>query len=244
MDEKLFYPRIDDCVLLCERTNTPQFFGFLSETETALARKYLSKNSQNTEFFGGYSEAIRNFLCVKPSWCDEVKFPIDAVTFKYKPCYTLSHRDFLGAVMSMGIAREKVGDILVGEGICVLFAENKIAKHIISQVEKVGNVGVTLTLGMPDTLPIKTTKKEFSDTVSSNRLDAVVSALCNCSRSKAVELIEGGFVCLNSFISEKVTRSVNSGDVISVRKYGRFNILSVDELSKKGRNILKYEKYI
>jgi len=122
MDEKLFFPRLDDLVTLCEKTGVPQFLGFLSETETALARGYLKNCTLSTQVYGGYENALRNFVCVKPDWCEKAEFPITAVTFLYKDDYKLTHRDFLGAVMSLGIEREKVGDILVGEGKAVMFA--------------------------------------------------------------------------------------------------------------------------
>jgi len=244
MDEKLFFPRLDDLVVKCEKTNIPQFLGFLSETETAMARSYLANNFVKVRFFGGFDGAIRNYVCVLPSWCDDVEFPIIPITFEYKSAYKLTHRDFLGAVMSLGIIREKVGDILVGNGTCVLFAQREIAKFIISQTQKIGNVGVNAFEGIKGELPISTKKQSLVDTIPSARLDAVVSAICNLSRNKASEIIESNLVCVNSFICEKTTKKINSGDVISVRKFGRFDITSVDDISKKGRIILKYEKHI
>ncbi len=93
-------------------------------------------------------------------------------------------------------------------------------------------------------MPATSSKKEFTDTVSSLRLDCVVASICSVSRNEALELINDGRVVRNSFTQQKPTLKVANGDVISVRGKGKFEIVSADELSKKGRIILKYTKYV
>jgi RNA-binding protein YlmH len=85
---------------------------------------------------------------------------------------------------------------------------------------------------------------DFTVTVASARIDCVISALCGVSRSKAAELIEGGFVSLNSIMCDKTTRTVRNSDKVTVRGKGKFIIDNLNDLSKKGRIILKYKKYI
>ncbi len=244
MDEKLLLSRLEDISSRAEKTNKPQFIGFLSEGENATAKKFLEKRGLFVSFFGGYKEALRNFVCVSPFSCDDGAFPLTAITFSFRKEDKLSHRDFLGSITALGIAREKIGDILIEDGRAVIFVDRAIDDFIMSQMQKVGRVGVNLKTGAEFPLPETQKKAEFSDTVASARLDCVVAALCNTSRNGANELIAESGVCVNSFLCEKPTQNVKSGDIISVRKNGRFNIVSLNGISKKGRIILKYEKYI
>ncbi len=244
MEEKLLNARLDDIKKRCFNSEKPQFIGFLSESESALANRYLKDCILNVSFFGGYEGALRNFLCIAPDFCENIKFPITPITAVFRKQDKLAHRDFLGAITALGILREKIGDILIEEGRAVIFADSKIADFIISQIRKIGNVGVRLSEGASVPLPEAGKCLELSDTVASARLDCVVSALCRTSRNGADELINSSFVSVNSFLCEKPTQTVHTGDKISIRKKGRFNIISIDDLSKKGRLILKYQKYI
>ena len=87
-------------------------------------------------------------------------------------------------------------------------------------------------------------KLECSETVASVRLDCVVAAICNMSRTQASEKITDGLVMVNSVCITKPTLSVRAYDKITIRQKGKFEILSCNEMSKKGRIILKYNKYI
>ena len=243
MDSELLLARVKDLSNLCEKTVTPKFLGFLTPSQAAVVQNQLGKNIRY-EFFGGYNGAERTILCFLPDWCEEPVYPISALTFCYRKCDTLTHRDFLGALMALGITREKVGDILVEDGRAVVFVHNDMVKFVSSQIVKIGNVGVTVTEGFVGTLPTCSKKQEFTTTVASTRIDCVVASICNISRSDATARIADGFVSINSITCEKSTRTTNEGDIVTVRQKGRFEITSCDGLSKKGRIILKYNKYV
>lgn len=244
MDAELFEARTEDCFTLCERTSVPKFLGFLTPAEAARADGLLKRLGAKYEFFGGYDEAERRYLCCFPDWCEEPYFPIRAFTFRFRECDGLSHRDFLGLLMSLGIVREAVGDILVEKGRAVVFLSEDISDYVVSNIEKVGNVGVAVSEGFELPLPGASQKIECSDTVASARLDCVVGALCGLSRNTAAELIEQGAVSVNSLACLKLTKNVCSGDRVTVRGKGRFDIVSTDGVSKKGRIILVYTKFI
>lgn len=243
MDNELLHARINDLATLCDKTNAPKFLGFLNPTQAALAQKQLGNNVKHS-FYGGYNTAERTILCFMPNWCEAPVFPITALTISYRKCDKLAHRDFLGALMALGITREKVGDILVEDGRTVVFVCSDLADFICSQVFKIGSVGVTITQGFNEPLPTCGKREECSTTLASMRLDSVVAAICNVSRSDAATRICDGLVFINSIACEKSTRIISAGDVVTVRQKGRFEILSCDEFSKKGRIILKYSKYI
>lgn len=244
MDSRLFPARVADTFELCKNTDSPKFLGFLTEEEAAVADLMLKKLNARYTFFGGYEGAVRRMLCCMPEWCENPAFPIGAVTFSFREYDVLSHRDFLGSLMALGIVRESLGDILVEEGRAVVFAFSDICRHITGQVTKVGRTGVKVSEGFLLPLPCTGTLKSFSVTVASPRLDCVLAAICRISRTAAAELIEGGFVSVNSLVCEKSTRTVKSGDAVSARSKGKFIIDSLEGVSKKGRIILEYKKYI
>ena len=111
-NDKLFLSKLDDGVYLCNKRQQPYFFPFFSEREQAIANVHLdSIGFKSYAFFGGYETAERKMLGL---FFDEDKpFPIAALDFAFRKSDTLTHRDFLGALMSLGIERETVGDILV-----------------------------------------------------------------------------------------------------------------------------------
>lgn len=243
MDTKLLIARIDDLKQICQKSNSPKFIGFLNAGETAVAVKQFNQTERHT-FFGGYDSAERVMLGVLPEWCDDPAFPITAVTFTYRTCDKLSHRDFLGALMALGITRETVGDILIEDGRAVVFVSSDISKFVLTQIDKVGSVGVTLSVGYDSPLPQMCKKLECSDTIASVRLDCVVAAICNMSRTQASEKIADGLVMVNSVCVTKPTVNIRAQDKITIRQKGKYDIASCDEVSKKGRIILKYNKYI
>ena len=146
--------------------------------------------------------------------------------------------------MGLGIVREAVGDILVEPGRAVAFVKNDIAEFVVSQTEKIGRVGVSAAKGFSEPLPAAGELTVCRETVASLRLDCVVSALCKISRAKAAELISDGMVSVNSISVSKAVYSISSGDRVTVRSKGRFTVISADGVSRKGRIILEYGKFI
>lgn len=244
MDDNFFIPRVEDTARLCDTTSTPKFLGFLTQNEAFVCDNYLKKQTVKYAFFGGYDQAERVYLGCFPDWCEEFIYPITALTFTYRECDKLSHRDFLGSVMALGLKREYVGDILVEAGRAVMFAEDKAAEHILSQITKVGNVGVKLTKGFSQPLPGCSELCNCSASAASSRLDCIVAAIIGTSRSIAADLIENGFVSVNSVGVQKTTKHVTDGDKITIRGKGKFIINSASDLTKKGRIALRYQKYM
>lgn len=243
MDSEIFIARVDDTAQIAERTNKPKFFGFLTAEQAVAVSARLKNRGVKFGLFGGYDNASRVVLGCFPDWADE-EYPITAVTFNYRKSDSLSHRDFLGSLMGLGLKRESVGDILIGEGQTVVFILNDILKYVTEQITKIGRVGVSVTVGLPKSLPKGETLEEFRTTVASERLDCVIAALCNFSRNAAAEKIVQSLVTVNSFVIEKPTYTINSGDIISVRGKGKFIIGQIGAKTRKDRVIVEYKKYI
>lgn len=236
--------RVSDAINLSQLRSIPRYVGFLTAAQCAECSPIL--RTQKHSFFGGYEGAERTMLGVFPDWCDfdSTAFPITAITFSYKSCYKLTHRDFLGTVMSLGITRQSVGDILIENGRAVMFITEELAGYVLSQISKVGGVGVSLSEGYTLPLPNSSSVTECSGTVASLRADCVIAALIGKSRGIALELIEKGMVSINSVGTLKPTQVVKANDIVSVRGSGKYKITESGTLSKKGRIILKWNKYI
>ena len=244
METGLLPARVRDAVAGCVRSARPKYLGFLSEEEAALAAAMLKAADCRTAFFGGYENAHRVMLGCFPDWCEEDLFPIQAVTFSSKEEYTLRHRDVLGTLMALGLRRETVGDILVGTGKAVVFVTEEVARYVTEQVTKIGGVGVSVSEGASSPLPEGDRLVSAVETVSSDRLDCVIAALCGFSRGAAKEAIEAGLVTLNSFPQDKATKTVAPGDILSVRGKGRFAVTSFEGRTKKNRLIMQYQKFV
>ena len=244
MDSDLFLARIDDTADIAERSSKCKYLGFLSPEQAMAAEKRLKNRNVRYGFFGGYEGAQRVMLACFPDWAYGDEYPISAVTFKYRKSDSLTHRDFLGSLMGLGLTRESVGDILVGEGKAVVFLAEDICEYVISQTEKIGRTGVAAISGIEGDLPSAGSLADFTDTVASCRLDCITAALAGISRGDAVEKIESGFVSVNSFVTEKITSTVTDGDIITIRGKGKFIITSLKDKTRKNRVVLKYKKYV
>ena len=243
MERDIIISRVKDMLYRVEMDAVPSFLGFLRPEEASVA---LVASNRKGFLYGGFDNAERVILCIYPEWMDvqDIEFPITAVTFKYRGSDNLAHKDFLGALMAIGIKRETVGDILIGEGMAVVFLLNDIVRYVLTQIETIGRVGVTLIEGAPDLLPTAQQRVSATYTVASLRLDCVVAALCNLSRTGAEEVLKDSRVMVNSVIVEKGTKTLNTGDRLTVRGYGRFDILSTDGVTRKGRTVITIAKYV
>lgn len=235
--------RLKDICSVTNTKNIPSFLGFLNEAEFSLCKTILDSNHVKYTFWGGHDQAAKKYICVLPDWAHTADFPFSCVRFDFNSNYSLSHRDFLGKLMSMGLSREKIGDIIVNEGNAFVFLANSIASFCVDNISKVGSVGVSVSVC--DTPEIHT--KGFLSirkVVSSKRADCVVSAICNISRQKAKEYILSGKLIVNYKVCENISQSISNLDVLSLRGYGKFLVKSIDKTTKKERTILELDKYI
>lgn len=245
MELQLLTARVFDAINISRSQGRFKAVGFLSEEEAAVATRIAMGEKAEFCLFGGYDDALRVMFIAMPDWAEDlVGFDIiTPVTFTFRECDKPSHRSFLGTLMSLGITRETVGDILIENGRAVAFLSKDIARFVLEQITKVGGVGVTLKEGFEAPLPTSGELVQFSATVASTRLDSVVSAVIGTSREKAKSLILESLVLKNNIQQDKITATVSCGDKITVRGYGRFIVDECEQQTKKGRIILKYSKY-
>ena len=246
-DEKLFESRITDMIRLSEKRGTV-YSLFLDGREMNTARELLERSGCGYKFYGVFNEADRQMLCIYDSdgyfEPEREDFPITLLTFRYRQENKLTHRDFLGAFMSLGIKRETVGDIAVFEGVAQAAVADTAAELIESVVCKIGSVGVRCTRdSLDNALQKKQDYREITGTVPSLRLDAVVSTALGLSRAKAAEIIKAVGAEVNFEEKHDCSYNLKETDVFSVRRYGKYRLSAVSGITKKGRihiTILKY----
>ncbi len=245
-EDKLICLHINDMISICEKRHKRCFSDFLNERQMSLALSVLKENAaSNYIFWGGYENADRTMLCIYPEYGSAEKdgFPFECLNLKYRKTDKLTHRDFLGSLMALGIKREAVGDIVVGEGITSFFVKSELAAYVESQITKIGRVGVSFT---EETVSFDNAAQEFEEkehTVSSLRADSVVSAVTGQSRSRSRELIESGLAAVNFEIINNADKKISDNDRLSVRGYGKYIILSDGTLSRKGKYRITVRRY-
>lgn len=246
-EDKWLSARVADAVALCDRQSCPHFVGFLDEGQRAQVMPLLQREKAvSFRFFGGFDGAERTVLGVFPPFIEpeDALFPLRVLKFSYRAQAALSHRDFLGTMLSCGIRREAVGDIVCGAGETIAVVSEEVAPFLQQQIEKVGGEGVTVTTADGETLTVERRFQPISATVASPRLDNVVKVLMGCSREKAAAAIVGGLVSVNHVPYDAVAKTVVEGDILSMRGVGRFRIEALSAHTKKGRLFLSAQKYL
>lgn len=236
--EHILLSRIDDTVHLCDKRGAPCFLGFLDLHEQAVIRREQGRFAgYQWGLFGGHQDAERRILAVYPDYfyVSDADCPIRAVAFRYRPVRGLTHRDFLGTLLSAGIRRDKIGDILCGQGLSVVFVREEIADYICEQIDRIGGEGVTVIPDYTGPLPVFKEYESIQETIASARLDVAVKALTRLSREKAADLIRLGSVSVDHIPETAVSLPLSAPCTLSVRGYGRYLIDQIGPETKKGR---------
>ena len=198
---------------------------------------------------GGYDGAERALYLFLPDWLDAEDAagysPVRCLRAAFRPEDGLSHRDFLGSLIGLGIVREKVGDILVGPDSADLLVLDTVAEFLRTSWTSAGRGKLTVTEIDPSHLHIPEVRcEEGRDTVSSLRLDAVASTGFRMARGKAADLITSGRVQLNWRVCTKPDKLLAEGDTVSARGFGKFQLSQVGGVTKKGRTAIVVKRYV
>lgn len=251
-DDRLTIAKILDKMGQSERKNIPVTTDFLSPREQALAVDVLHLagwSDDRTVIWGGVDSAERKVLLFLPDWLppefatDEV--PLRVLHCEFRSEFHLSHRDFLGALMGLGVVREKVGDIYVGQNQCDLIVLNTVSDFLLQNFNQAGRAKMNVKEIDVSTLEVPEVKCEMvRNTVMSLRLDSIASGGFKLSRTKAASLIEGGRVQVNWRDCVKPDRLLAKGDIISARGYGKIELYKVGGVSRKGRTAIQIKRYL
>lgn len=233
--------------------------SYLTPREQALLAAHFAAAPGEWEADGGYPEAERARMFFLPEYVQEtdgaLRIELLAPTKAEQLaalCITgsgyreLAHRDYLGAVLSLGIRREALGDLCVSSPHeAVLFADRVLADFLCGALTHVANDIVRVRhFELPPGFDGGRRLLPGSDTVPSPRADAVVAAICNLSRERAQALFREGRVEIGYEPQEKPDRPVQAGEVVVIRGFGKFVIRSLAEKTKKGRYRLLCDRYL
>lgn len=226
------------------------FTDFLNLNETSILQEHRKEFSGPFLLFGGMEAAERLMACFLPESGfpeEEAVFPIACIRAEVPGLRfssgSLSHRDYLGAILGLGVDRAKLGDILVQEQGAFFFCVDKIAPFIVQELTQIGRQAVRCQEVSFEAEAPAPQEEEISGTVSSCRLDAVIGVAFRTSRGLSQELIGAGKVFVNAKEVLSAHFTPKEGDVVSVRGYGKFRFMGETGQSRKGRTQIRILKY-
>lgn len=263
MKDELLYTgkRFLDLSKQASRKGIVTFSDFLSLSEQAVLAQNSPKLETRYELSGGYDYAERQMAAFIPdalfhyghtetvhdtSDADKPEYPFRCL--RITPSYPkfaekLTHRDALGALMSLGIERSKIGDLMVDDDNMLFFAQNSIVAYLMDNLSVIRHTAVSLTASVESHISFEPRFEECEAIVSSNRLDAVIAAICKTSRNAALKLITEGKVFVNGAQTLHHTYDCKQGDILSIRGFGKVRFGEILGVTKKDRLKFSYKIY-
>lgn len=248
-EDKVLLAKVWDKISAGMRKNIPANTCFLTLRELDMTR-YLFGQQEGLAAFGGYEGAERQMLVYLPEYLDESALteedaPLVCLRATFYDGDSPSHRDFLGALMGSGIAREAVGDICVGKGSCDFFVTAEIAPYVLQNFTGAGRTKLHLErIPLADVQVPEPETKEIRDTLASLRLDSVISAGFRIGRGAAAQYVSAGKASINGLPCEKPDKAIDAGATISVRGLGKIKLKTVNGQTKKGRISVVIDRYV
>lgn len=229
----------------CNDVYAPRFFDFYDEVFQRKIADTIKNYGVPYLFFGGHPEAERKMLCIYPEYLEaaELEWPIFALEFE--KTIPIDHRHVLGELMSLGITRESIGDIDVGEERVQVIANQRLQDFLWLNFSRVkGREIKTRIVKGEEIVPSEQKFKRLSCVVASNRLDGIINKIWGFSRQNSLVFIKQGKVRVNYSEVSRNDYRINAGDIIALRGKGKARIVSLDERTKKGNIRVEVDKYV
>ncbi len=248
-EDELFQKRLLDLARQADNRSIVTFTDFMNLNELNIFHSSTSKLSfVKWRLFGGYEFAERQMAALIPDALSyEWEYPLRCVRIaaqNEKYADTLNHRDYLGAILNLGIERSKIGDILTDGTHAFVFCTAKMADFLCNELTRVKHSQVTLCCVSLQEMDYKPKYELIKGSVASVRLDSLLSLAFGSSRSRLAELIEGGKVFVNGRLVSSNGYKLKEQDIISVRRMGRFRYIGSASQTRKGRLFIEIEKYV
>mgnify|MGYP003292840996 CR=1 FL=1 len=248
-EDRLLLAKLWDKINAGIRKNIPSNTCFLSPRELDLSQ-YLFGSADGLYSFGGYPDSERQMLVYLPEYLEASSLydsdsPVCCLRAVFYQGDSLSHRDFLGALMGTGISRECIGDICVGKGSCDFFVTAEVAPYILQNFSEAGRTRVRLTqIPLSEASIPEPEVKEIKDTLASLRLDSIISSGFRIGRSLAAQYIGAGKAAVDGLPCEKADKQIMEGSKISVRGLGKIKLAAVGGKTKKDRISVVIHRYV
>jgi RNA-binding protein YlmH len=249
-DEHRFVDRAWEWVCKAHENHAVKRTDFLDPRQAYILTTLVRRHGHvELRLDGGYPDAERKRALVAPDyrWLDDEDIGIKVLSVvpvdnKYTE---LDHGDYMGAILGLGLKRDKIGDIHVLERGCHCLVADDIAEFIRLHLSKVHRVPVlTAVLPLAELQTAPAALQELSVTVASPRLDGIAGDVFRLSRSKVLEPIKAGKVKVNWKVEEDPAKPLKAGDVVSMAGFGRFKVLEMDGVTKSGRTRVKVAKFV
>lgn len=198
----------------------------------------------NIYSYGVFEESDRRVIAFNVD--NSSYFPVNLLRISYNSKFLkLQHKDFLGALMGMGIKREKFGDLILRNDICYAPVCDDISDYIISNLQYIGKCPCKVELVYDLNKDMPTIEfREVNIITSSLRSDCVISELCNLSRNKACSLINEGKVMIDYIVSTSKDKLIKTDSIITIRGFGKFKFVKIMGTTQKDRIKAQFKKYI
>ena len=246
MENSELLKRARDLAERCERSGTVCVSGFLSPAEQYELQTRLGYIPCGLVFHGGGENCERAAAFFLPDYMTEDMLDVSEYicAMKLKAYFGQpGHRDYMGALLGMGIGREWLGDIQVEGDTAYVFCMKSVLRHLLS-IEKAGRYTVKASQVPLEEVPARKVETEsISFSVMSPRLDAVAAGLFHLSRTEAAKQIAAGNVSLNYGQCLKADCIVKEGDILSLKGKGKGSISGMGGTSRKGRLFVYGEIY-
>jgi RNA-binding protein YlmH len=246
MEKTDLLKRGEDLARRCEQRGIVTNTGFLTPAGRWALEHDPDLRTSNMIFHGGYPDAERTIAFFLPDWMEaDMLDPAEhSRALHLRAAFGApGHRDYMGAILGMGVGREWVGDIWVEGESAIVFCLPSVEKHLLG-IDRAGRVALTAEPVAVTEVPAPERKREErSFTVMSPRLDAVVSGMFRLSRSEAARQTALGMVSINYELSNKTDYTVREGDVVSLRGAGKGKVAGFGGNSRKGRLYVYTEIY-
>ncbi len=235
---------IEDKARECDEYGIPSSTFFLDMRQQTLVDNLCRQLRVKYFFDGGYDDAER-CVCIFISDYSETDEPFSFIRVKASSSKALTHRDYLGALMGLGVKRHCIGDILVNNSGADIIVLREIADFLLTSFDKAGSADLTVTLISRKELYVPEQLTEIKkDTVSTLRLDSVTASAFSLSRSAACDFISAGRVYVNGRQTVKNDFRIAKGDKIVIRGKGKAVLKEIGGQSKKDRTFITIEKYL
>ena len=248
-EELMLQKRLIELSRLSYQRGIVTFSDFLNLNELNILHT-IPKHELDSAYvtFGGYDHSERQMVAFLPdALCYEYEYPISILKIsplQKKFSEKLSHRDYLGSLLNLGIERSKLGDILVEDDFAILFAHESLENYLMEELTRVRHTSIMISRMETAEFQYQPKVEEIKGSVSSVRLDSLLALAFHSSRTKLVAYIEGGKVFVNGKLVTSNGYQIKENDIVSVRGLGRFRYKEMTSQTKKGRCFVTIELYI
>lgn len=245
-NEKILLNHIIDKINLCNEYNFMQTTYFITEREQELIATLLNNTKIKYIFWGGYNYAKRKIFISYPEYIDDIyeyvsnDDPLSYLRILLPKGFSLKHSDYLGSIMSLGIKRNLIGDIITYSTGCDLICKNSISNYLIDNLEKAGRVKLNIKI-LENHKQLSQSMDNIIEktiTIPSLRLDSYISHTYNCSRNKANEYINKKLTSINGVECCKNDKLLKINDTVNLRGFGKTIIKDIIGNTRKGNLII------